>query len=105
MKEELIYEQKDDRMVIKNTYDNSELLIQNREDRNTGTKSEQYKGNLVKVASISEGDLVRLKNMGYDLMSADPDEKRRALLYIQQNEQDFLTVKGKPFAKNRQRWV
>ncbi|MEN9839251.1 MAG: hypothetical protein RL177_730 [Bacteroidota bacterium] len=46
-----------------------------------------------------------MKNIGYNLLSPDADEVRRALLYIQSNEPLLLTVPGKPFASVRQKWV
>jgi hypothetical protein len=51
------------------------------------------------------GDVQRLINMGYNLLSPDPEEVRRTLLYIQSNEPDLLTVNKKPFAKVRTRWL
>ena len=41
----------------------------------------------------------------YNLLSPDPDEWKRALLYIQANEPVWMTVNGKPIASFRQRWV
>lgn len=54
---------------------------------------------------IDEGHIVALKNLGYNLLSPDPDEWKRALLYIQANEPVWMTVNGKPIAQFRQRFV
>ena len=51
------------------------------------------------------GDIVRLKNEGYNLLSPDPEEVKRALLHIQSNERYMLTVPGTPIAKKQQKWV
>jgi hypothetical protein len=60
---------------------------------------------MVHVGEIHFGDIERLKNMGYNLLSPDPDEWRRALLYIQSNEWKLLSVDGNPFAAVHQKWV
>lgn len=95
----------EDKLVIKTTYDNSALIEQNKVERNASPEIGRYKGNFVKVGSLHEGDIVRLRNMGYNLLSPDPAEVRRALCYIQENERAFLTVEGKPFAKVRNKWA
>ena len=51
------------------------------------------------------GDVQRLHNLGYKLLSPDPDEVRRALLYVQQNEPHLMTVNKKAFAKKRTTWL
>ena len=40
----------------------------------------------------------------YNLMSNEKEEWRRALVHIQTCHKDLLTVKGKPFAKDRPKW-
>lgn len=91
-------------MVVQTTYDNSAIRELNLADQNAAPEFGKYKGDLCLVGRIHMGDIVRLKNLGYDLLSPDPDEVRRALLYIQGNEQTMLTVPGKPFAKHRNKW-
>jgi hypothetical protein len=93
------------KMVVTTTYDNTDVLELNKAERNEKTDGPQYKGNLVHAARIDMGDIIRLANMGYDLLSSDPEEVRRGLLYIQSNEPHLLTVNGKPFAKTRSRWL
>lgn len=99
------YDERDKVMVSKVTYDNTEILARNAIDRNAAPDQGRYKGNLVHVGRLHEGDIQRLKNMGYNLMSPDPAEVRRALLYVQSNEPALLTVPGKPFAATRAKWV
>lgn len=108
MKTESSYDEAEDRLIVKTTYDNSDVLKANLEQRNAASEFRRYKSNnsqLVHVGRIDEGDVIRLKNIGYNLLSPDKDEWRRALLYIQQNEPNLLTVPGKPLAKKRLSWV
>lgn len=99
------YDELTGKMVVKTTYDNSEILELNKHERAEKQDGLQYKGNLAHVGRLHLGDIERLHNMGYDVLSADPDESRRALLYIQSNEPHLLTVNGKPFAKKRVIWA
>lgn len=93
------------KMVVTTTYDNSAVLELNQAQRNAKVDGPQFKGNLAHVARVDLGDVERLITLGYNLLSPDPDEIRRALLYIQSNEPHLLTVNKKPFAKVRPRWV
>lgn len=104
MIETRIYDERDDKIIVKTTYDNSAVLAQNAIERNAAPEFGRYKGNLVKVASIELGDVVRLKNLGYDVLAADPAEARRALLYIQSNEPHLMTVPGTPIARAKTSW-
>lgn len=93
-------------LVVETIYDNSDVIEQNTRDRNEvgmpvfGSKGQR----MVKAASFHMGDIVRLKNMGYDLMSADPAEVHRALLYVRDNEQAFLTTDKKVIADRKVLW-
>jgi hypothetical protein len=102
--ETTLYDERDDKMIVKTTYDNSALLEQNKAERNAAPEFGRYKGNLVKVGSIHMGDIARLKTMGYDVLAADPAEARRALLYIQSNEPHLMTVPGTPIARAKTSW-
>lgn len=104
MKETVKYDDIDDRLIVTTTYDNSAVLDQNVKARNETHGRKKYQGDFVRVGSIHEGDIVRLKNMGYNLLSHDMGEVKRALLYIQSNEPHLLTVEGRPFAKVRAKW-
>lgn len=99
------YDESDDRLIVKKTYDNTDVLKQNHEERVAKPEHQKYKGNFVKVGSLHKGDVERLINMGYNILSPDPEEHKRALLYIQQNEPHLLTVNGKPFSKKKSVWV
>jgi len=98
------YDATTDKIITKTTYDPSDVLASNASQRNEYTKAEQYKGKFVHAAKIHMGDVERLRNIGYNLLSNDPEEWKRCLLYIQQSEPWLLTVDGKPFAKNRVTW-
>lgn len=105
LREETTYDELSDRIVVNTVYDNSDVLRVNAAQRAEKIDGPQFKGNLVHVGRIDMGDIQRLKNMGYDLLSGDPDESRRALMYVQSNEPYLLTVNKKPFAKRRNRWA
>ena len=105
LKEETTLDELNNVVVQKTTYDNSDVLRLNAAERADKVDGPQFKGNLAHVARIDLGDVVRLHGMGYKLLSSDPDEVRRALLYIQANEPYLMTVNKKAFAKKRNRWT
>ena len=105
LKEETTYNEVDDKVLVTTTYDNADVLELTAAQRAEKVDGRQFKGNLAHVARIDMGDIQRLYNEGYNLLSPDPDEKRRALLYIQQNEPHLMTVNKKAFAKKRGIWV
>jgi hypothetical protein len=101
------YSEEKNAIITRTTYDNTDVLAANLADRNAASETARYKADasgLVRVASISEGDVIRLRNLGYNLLSPDKDEWRRCLLYIQSNEPHLLTVPGNPFAKKHKKW-
>lgn len=102
--EKLHYYEPEDTLVVETIYDPSALIEQNKAERAINGKGKLSDNRLVKVASIDEDHIVALRNMGYDLFSPDKDEVRRALCYIQDNEQDWMVVEGKPFAMWRPKW-
>lgn len=102
--ERSFYDEATDSLTVQTLYDNSEVLKENAYLRNTAPETGRYKGTLVKVASIAEGDIVRLKNLGYNILSPDKDEFKRALLYLQSEERAHFVVPGTPIAKKRQVW-
>lgn len=107
--EKMSYIESEDKLVIETIYDPTKTLEANEADRQDRPEHGKYRTvrdtQLVKVASVDMDHIVALKNQGYDLLSADPDEFRRALVYIQNNEPHWLTVNGKPFATWRPKWV
>lgn len=91
---ERIHITSDNRLVHETSYDADPALehaemIRQQGGLTLGSKGQQ----LVHVASFNEGDIVRLRNLGYDLLSADPAESHRALLYARDNEAKFITRK------------
>ena len=99
------FDETEGKMVVKTTYDSSHIITLNKEAQKAAPEGfGKFKGNLAHVGRIHMGDVIRLKNIGYNLLSCDPDEKRRALCYIQENEPHLLTVPGKPFARQRKKW-
>lgn len=99
------FDQLSGKMVVQTTYDPTETLEANKEARALAPKHKISNGKLLtKVMDIHPDHIQALRNVGYDLYSPDPDEWKRALLYIQNNEPYWLTVNGKPFAAFRQKW-
>lgn len=95
-----------DQLVVETLYDPAETIEANKEERALAPKHRISNGKaLVKVMDIDEEHILALINKGYNLLSPDPDEWRRALLYIQSNEPVWMTVNGKPIATFRQRWI
>lgn len=105
--EKQTYDQLEEKMVVETIYNNTDIIETNKRAQNDAPEIGRYMGKdrLIHVGSLHMGDIVRLKNLGYDLLAADPEEVRRALLYIQSNEPHLLTVPGKPFAKVRPKWA
>jgi hypothetical protein len=99
-----LYDELEDRVIESVTYDPSAVLDMNAAQRAERQGPGKYKGNLVHAARVHMGDVERLNNLGYNLLSHDPDEVRRALLYIQSEEKNLLTVDGTPFARKRAAW-
>lgn len=99
------YSEEKDAVVTHTHYDNSAVIEANINAQNAAPETGRYKGNLAHVGRIHMGDIVRLKTQGYDLLSKDPEEVKRALLHIQSDERYLLTVPGTPIARKRQQWV
>lgn len=98
------YDEASDSLTVVTQYDNRDVIADNEFLRNTAPETGRYKGNLVKAATIHLGDIARLKNLGYNLLSPDPEEVKRAILYIQSEEKAHLVLPGTPFSKKRQIW-
>jgi len=107
IKETTRYNESDDQLIVTTTYDNSDIIEASKQAINAAPEFGRYKtsnSGMVHAGRIHEGDIVRLKNMGYNLLSPDRDEVKRALLYIQTNEPYLLTLPGKPFSKKKVNW-
>lgn len=104
--ERTTYLEAEDRLVVETIYDPAETIEANKEARALAPKHKISNGKmLTKVMEIEAEHIVALKNLGYNLLSPDPEEWRRALLYIQANEPVWMTVNGKPIAAFKQKWV
>ena len=99
------YDEATDSLTVKTSYDNRAVMAANILTKNLQPETGRYKGNLVKVATIHLGDVQRLKNLGYNILSPDPDEVKRALLYIQSEEKALMLMPGKPIARKKQSWA
>jgi len=104
--ENLSYDEMEDKLIVDHSYDAQPVLDQNKAIKNAKSSKaiQKYDGSLVHAASFHKGDVQRLINMGYNLISPDRDEVRRALVYVQNNEPHLMLVHGKPFAKQRIKW-
>jgi hypothetical protein len=106
LKETSSYDELGNRIVVRTEYDNRAVLAANAAALQDMPEHGRYRGqSFAHVGRIHMGDVTRLKNLGYNLLSPDPDEVKRALLYIQSNERAMLTVPGTPIAKRKQQWV
>lgn len=107
IKENITYDEMEDKLHVETTYDAQPVLEQNKiiKSGNSSKAIQKYNGEFVHAASLHEGDVVRLINMGYNLLSPDVEEYRRALLYVQENEPHLMLVHGKPFSKQKFTWA
>lgn len=103
--ETISYIESEDKLVVKTTYDATPTLEQNAALRAEAPVTIGSKGQrMVLAASIPMEHITALKNMGYDLLSPDQNEVRRALCFIQAEQNQFLTTDKKLFAMHRPRW-
>ena len=98
-------------MTISVTQDVEPYLEENKIARLNTPEFGRYKGNLVHAASIPVAVIEMMRNgqcctdgIKYNLLSDDPEEKRRALVHVQTEHKALLTIEGKPFAKKRPKW-
>jgi hypothetical protein len=103
--EEYSYIEAEDKLVIKTTYDATDIIEENAALRaqapvTIGSKGQQ----LVLAMRIPEEHVIALRLDGYDILSSDPAEARRAMLYVQQHQAKFLTTDKKMIAERRQSW-
>jgi hypothetical protein len=103
---EYLYDEATNTFGIKTSYDPTEVIEANKAQKAQGRVMIGSKGQQMLHAMRIDIDHVEaLINKGYNLLSPDPDEVRRALLYIQQNEQDWMVTDGKVIAQTKQRWA
>lgn len=100
------HDEMEDKLHVEYTYDAEPILEQNKIERAefSNYKSRTLSSGLVKVASLHPGDVERLANMGYNVLSPDPAEVKRAVLFIQSEQRKLLTVEGNPFARVNKKW-
>lgn len=91
--------------------DPSAILDFNAAVRNSRPEFGKYKGNLTHVGKLSLEFIEKMANgqccpdgKNYKLMSRDTEERRRALVHVQAEHKNWLTVSGKPFALKRPTW-
>lgn len=103
--EKTTYIESEDRLVVQTIYDAEPAIQEAARARQAGGVVIGSKGQqLLKAAVIPLEHIVALKNEGYDLLSPDPAEFRRALVYIQNNQQRFMATDKKVFSTAKPKW-
>lgn len=100
------YIESEDRLVVETTYDAEPAIMEAAEARARGKVQVGSKGQeLVLAAVIPLEHITALKNeTGLDLLSPDPEMYRKALVYIQQNQQKFMATDKKVFSTVKPKW-
>lgn len=102
-----VYDEQSDTLYVNTAYDPTPVIEANKRARAETPEFGKYNtsnSGLVHALRMTKDDVDRLFTMGYNLLSPDKDEFRRALMYIQQNEPWHIPVNGKPFARKRIKW-
>lgn len=103
--ETVSYIESEDKLVVKTTYDVAPTIENNAMIRTGDPVTIGKNGQrMVLAASIPMEHITALKNLGYDLLSPDQQEVRRALCFIQSEQSKFLTTDKKMFALHRPKW-
>jgi hypothetical protein len=104
--EKLHYIEETDQLVTETIYDAESVIEENAAIRASGPVEFGSKGQkLVLAMRLPVEHVTALRNMGYDLLSPDPAEARRAMLYVQANQAAFLTTDKKMIGERKQKWV
>ena len=106
--ENYTYIESEDRLVVETIYDVEPAMREAEEARQRGGVVVGSKGQeLLKACVIPMEHIMRVKEeSGYDLLSPDPAQWRRALQYIQQNHQKFMATDKKVFTgREAKKWV
>ena len=99
------YIESEDKLVVETIYDAEPAMIEAAEARARGKVQIGSKGQELTLACVIPLEhIVALKNEGYNLLSPDPAEYRRALVYIQQNQQRFMATDKKVFSTVKPKW-
>ena len=103
--EKMHYDELEDKVIVETIYDATTVIEENAAIRQEGPVVVGEKGQqLVLAMRLPMGHIVKLKNEGYDIFSPDKDEARRAMRYVQQNQNKFLTTDKKMIAERKQAW-
>lgn len=104
--EKRTYIESEDKLVVQTIYDPTPVIDYNKAQKAEGRRYIGSKGQqMMHVARIDLDHVKALRNMGYDLLSPDPEEVRRALRFIQAEQQAWMTVDGKVIADKKQVWA
>lgn len=99
------YIESEDKLVVTTTYDATQAMEDAARLRASRPVQIGSKGQELTLAAVIPMEhIVALKNLGYDLLSPDPAEYRRALCYIQSEQANFMAIEGSPFAMHRNKW-
>jgi hypothetical protein len=92
------YDHEGDKLVEETIYDPTaviESVKELRQNAENGHIKIGKKGQeLVHAARVDMDHIIALRNLGYDLLSADPAEVHRGLLYLRDHQQDFVVDKS-----------
>lgn len=104
--EKTTYIESEDKLVIETIYDAEPAILEAEAARQSGKVQVGKNGReLVLAAVIPMEHITALKNeTGLDLLSPDPEMYRRALVYIQQNQQKFMATDKKVFSTIKPKW-
>jgi len=103
--ERVTYIESEDRLVVETLYDAEPAMREAAWARAQGKVQIGSKGQELTLACVIPLEhITALKNEGYDLLSPDPAEHRRALVYIQQNQQRFMATDKKVFSVEKPKW-
>lgn len=100
------YIESEDKLVCETIYDTESALNEAEASRQAGDVLIGSKGQqMLKACVIPAEHILKVKEeSGYDLLSPDPDQWRRALVYIQQNHQRFMATDKKVFSVHKPKW-
>jgi hypothetical protein len=104
----------DGKIVETSTQDSTDTLEHNKQAK--AAQPEHYKylngKQLFHAAKIDIGFIDQMANgqccsngTSYKFLTADKEERKRALLHVQSAHKEWMMVDGKPFAKNKSLWI
>jgi tRNA pseudouridine-54 N-methylase len=103
--EKISYIESEDKLVVETIYDPTDAIETAAAARAQGKVTVGSKGQEMLLAAVIPLEhITALKNEGYDLLSADPAEFRRALVYIQTNQSKFMATDKKVFSTVKTKW-